>query len=167
MGGCLFAVAMMAGAQSARKPGLWEATSTMSFGGQQMPQAPQLPPGMQMPPGAMGGPHTTQVCVTQAMVDKYGGPYSSPQRGDCQVTSHTLTATGATATISCTGNFTGTGTVETTFTGPDSTETKMHMTGTAQGGKGSHPVDMTMQINSVYKGPDCGNVKPLPMPTEK
>jgi len=122
---------------------------------------------MQMPQGGMGGPRTTQVCVTQAMVDKYGGPYSNPQRGDCQVTNRSLTATGMTASISCTGQFTGTGTVEMTFTGADSTQTKVHISGTAQGGNGSHPIDMSMQIRSVYKGPDCGSVKPLAMPAEK
>ena len=30
-----------------------------------------MPDGMTMPGG---GPHTTQVCLTQAMIDKYGAP---------------------------------------------------------------------------------------------
>ena len=82
----LFAVALLAWAQAGRKAGLWEITATMNMGGQQMPQMPpnaqmpqlppgvQLPPGMQMPPGGgmggmMGGPHTSQVCVTQEMIN--------------------------------------------------------------------------------------------------
>jgi hypothetical protein len=169
----MFALGVFAHAQTRQKAGLWEATTTMSFNGQQMPQAPQLPPGTQLPPGVhmppgMGGPHTTQVCVTQEMVDKYGGGYSAPPRGDCTMTSHSLTATGMKATISCTGNFTGTGDVETTFLSPDSAETKMHMSGTSQGQNGqSRPVNMDMDIKSVYKGPDCGSVKPVQMPAEK
>ena len=117
MGCCGLALGVFAHAQTRQKAGLWEATTTMSFGGQSMPQMPagtQLPPGVHMPPG-MGGAHTTQVCVTQAMVDKYGGAYSAPPRGDCTMTSHSLTATGMKATISCTGHFTATGTVESTL----------------------------------------------------
>ncbi len=75
---CLFTVASVAGAQT-RKPGLWETTTTMTF--QQSP----MPPGMQAPPGSPfgGGPRTTQVCLTQAMIDKYGAPMPT-SRGDCQ-----------------------------------------------------------------------------------
>lgn len=66
MGCCLFAVAQFGWAQGARKAGLWETTTSMSFGGQQMPQMPanaqmpqmppnaqmpQLPPGTKLPPG--------------------------------------------------------------------------------------------------------------------
>lgn len=170
LGCCL--VALAAQAQSKQKPGLWETTSTMTMAG--MPQMPQLPPGVQLPPGAqmppgggMGGPHTTQVCITQAMIDKYGGPYSNPQRGDCQTTNISIKPDGMTATVACTGQMNTTGTVESTWTDPNTTHTKMHMTGTMQMGPNSRPIDMTMQATSVYKGPDCGNVKPLPIPVNK
>jgi hypothetical protein len=152
----------------------------MTMGGAGMPQAPQmpsnvqLPPGVQLPQGAqmsqggpMGGPHTTQVCVTQAMIDKYGGPYSNPPRGDCQVTNVSLKADGMTANIACTGQMTATGTVESTFNDGNSAQTKIHLTGTMQMGPNSRPVDITMQSKSVYKGADCGSVKPLAMPVAK
>ena len=115
----------------------------------------------------MGGSHTTQVCVTQAMIDKYGGPYQNPPRGDCTVTNLQTTATGMTATISCTGQMSGTGTVETTFVDADTAQTKVHITGTMQMGQNSRPIDVTMQSKSVYKGPDCGSVKPMEMPAAK
>ena len=51
---CFFALALFA--QSNRKPGLWEMTTNMTW--QQSP----MPPGMTMPGG---GPHTTQMCLTQ------------------------------------------------------------------------------------------------------
>jgi hypothetical protein len=57
-----------------------------------------------------------------------------------------------------------TGTVETTWTDANSSHTTMHMTGTMQTGSNSRPIDTTVQSTSVYKGADCGNVKPLPMP---
>jgi hypothetical protein len=49
------------------------------------------------------GLHTQQVCVTQAMIDKYGGPTSNPQNAQCQITNVSLTATGMTANMTCTG----------------------------------------------------------------
>ena len=75
VGCCLFALA--ARAQGQRKAGLWQVTSQMSMSG--MPNMPAM------------GSHTQQVCVTQAMIDKYGGPYSNPQNAQCQVTNVSVT----------------------------------------------------------------------------
>jgi hypothetical protein len=72
-----------------------------------------------------------------------------------------------TANVSCVGSMTGTGTVETTFVDADTAQTKVHITGTMQMGQNSRPIDVTMQSKSVYKGPDCGSVKPMEMPAAK
>jgi hypothetical protein len=181
LGCCVLTLTALAWAQSRPKAGLWEVTTSMSMGGSQMPQGAQmpqniqlppgvkLPPGMQMPQagGSSFGGTTTQVCVTQAMVDKYGGPSPAPQnRGaDCQVTDVVVKDNGMTANISCTGQMTGTGTVESTWTdGGATTSSTVHIKGTVQHGSNSMPVDMTMQSKSVFKGADCGNVKPVAMP---
>jgi hypothetical protein len=161
--GCCLSVAIFAWAQGKGKAGLWEVTTTRTMSGMQMPQMPQ---GAQMPPGMaarMGGaPTTTQVCVTQAMVDKYSGP--PPQsRGDCSVTNMTPKAAGFTADIACTGQFNGKGTVDMTIVDAEHTKTKMHMTGT--GGPQGHQIDMTIESSGVYKGADCGDVKPMQMPS--
>lgn len=174
IGCCLFAISLLAWAQSARKAGLWETTTTMSMAGMQMP-AMQMPPGVQMPPGMQmpaghgspfGGPMTTQVCVTQEMIDKFGGPTAAPpsHNSDCKMTDISLKANSMTATMVCTGKMNATGTVESTWNDAITTHTKVHITGTMQMGQNSRPVDMTMQSTSVYKGPDCGSVKPPPMP---
>jgi hypothetical protein len=157
LGCCLFALPSCVWAQSNRKPGLFDVTSTMTF--QQSP----LPPGMQAPAGSpfSGTPRTTQVCVTQAMIDKYGGPSPTPGRGDCQVTNISMTPTGMTATMACTGQMAGSGTVNSTWSDSGTAQTKVHFTGTMQMGPRSTPVEWTMQANSTYKGADCGNVKPL------
>jgi hypothetical protein len=164
---CLLILATVAQGQSKQKPGLWEVTSQMTMAG--MPQMPQMPQGVQMPGGASSpfGPHTTQVCVTQAMVDKYGGPMQNPPRGDCQTTNVVLKPNGMTADISCTGQMTAKGTVTATFTDSNTSTTTVHIVGTMQMGQNSRPIDMTMQSTSVYKGPDCGSVKPVTMPAEK
>jgi hypothetical protein len=140
-------VAMAASAQGQRKAGLWEVTSSMSMSG--MPNMPSM------------GSHTQQVCVTQAMIDKYGGPYSNPQNGQCQVTNVSLTPTGMSANLSCTGRTTMTGTLQTTFVDANTTKTTMQMNMTMGNGQ---QMNMTMQSTATYKGADCGSVQPLTMP---
>ena len=156
---CLFAVAMLAGAQGKGKPGLWEVTTKRTMAGMQMPQ---LPPGVQLPPNVAaqmsGAPTTTQVCVTQAMVDRFGGP--PPRSRGCTVSKFAPSASGFSATMSCTGQFNGTGTVNMTLTDSDHLKTVVHLAGTSGQGR---QIDMTMEQNSVYKGADCGSVQPVPM----
>jgi Protein of unknown function (DUF3617) len=160
---CLLAVAVTTAAQVNRKPGLWEMTSTMTW--QQSP----MPPGMQAPAGSPfgGGPRTTQVCLTQAMIDKYGAPMPGSSRGNCEITNVSLHPTGMTATMVCTGNFSGTGTVESSWTELDHAKGRVHFTGTMQMGPNTRPIEWTSESTSVYKGADCGSVKPMPMPADK
>ena len=107
----------------------------------------------------MHGPRTTQVCVTQAQIDKYGAV--PPQtRGDCQMTNLVKKADGFAADISCTGQMQSKGTVEATYDGQGHGKTKMHMVGTMSRGPQSAPVEYTMLSDSTYKGEDCGSVKP-------
>jgi hypothetical protein len=149
--GCSFiALAACAQGQTRQKPGLWEVTSSTSMSG--MPQAPQM------------GAHTSQVCVTQAMIDKYGGPYSNPQRGNCQTTNVVLTPSGMTANLTCSGQMNMTGTVKTTFVDANTTKTTMQMTMTTPNGQ---TMNMTTESTATYKGPDCGSVQPPPMPPSK
>lgn len=144
-GCCLFAMA--ASAQGQRKAGLWEVTSSTSMSG--MPNMPQM------------GSHTQQVCVTQAMIDKYGGPYSNPQNAQCQVTNMSLSPAGMSAKLSCSGRMTMSGTVQTIFVDANTTKTTVQMYMTMGNGQ---QMDMTMQATAIYKGPDCGSVQPLAMP---
>jgi hypothetical protein len=143
-------IAMAASAQGQRKAGLWEVTSQMSMSG--MPNMPAM------------GARTQQVCVTQAMIDKYGGPYSNPQNAQCQVTNMSLTTTGMSADLSCTGQMSMTGTVKTTFVDANTTKTTMLMNMTMGNGQ---QMQMTMNATSSYKGADCGSVQPLAMPPSK
>jgi hypothetical protein len=159
VGCCLFAVAIAALAQSIRKPGLWEMTTNMTW--QQSP----MPPGMTMPPGANspfgGGPRTTQVCLTQAMIDKYGAPMPQSRNGECQISNVVLKTTSMTADWICTGRMAGKGTLESSWSDPDHAVGKMHFIGNMQMGANSRPIEYTIESSSVYKGPDCGSVKPM------
>ena len=153
---CFLAVALFTWAQAVRKPGLWQMTSTMTW--QQSP----MPAGMTMPGG---GPQTMQVCLTQAMIDKYGAP--TPQSRDCQVANVVMTSNSMSADWICTGRMAGKGTMESSWTDPDHAKGKVHFTGAMQMGPNSKTLEYTIETVSDYKGADCGNVKPLPMPPDK
>lgn len=162
--GCCLIVAAAAPAQSSRKAGLWEMTSTMTW--QQSP----MPAGMTMPAGANspfgGGPHTTQVCVTQAMIDKYGTPPPQSRNNQCQMSNMQIKAGGMSADWVCSGMMAGKGSVEATFIDSDHTTTKVHFLGSMQMGPNSRPIEYTIQISSVFKSADCGSVKPIEMPSK-
>ena len=154
-GCCLCALAIAAWAQSGRA-GLWEVTTTMTW--QQSP----MPPGMAAPPGSpfSGAPHTTQVCITQAQIDRFGGP--PPQtRGDCQVSNMQRSANSMSANISCTGQMSASGTLTTSWSDGGHSNTKLHMTGTMQMGPNSRPVEWTTESTSTFKSADCGSVRPV------
>lgn len=164
VGSCGLAVVALAWGQTRQKPGLWEVTATMSMAGMpQMPAMPQGAPQMASP----FAPHTSQVCVTQAMIDKYGGPNPNPPHGDCKLSDVVTKPTGMTAKITCTGQMNATGTVESSWTDANSTHSTVHIVGNMAMGQMNHPMDMTMKADSTYKGPDCGSVKPMEMPADK
>ncbi len=151
VGVCGLVVCQFAWAQS-RKPGLWEVTATMTW--QQSP----FPSGM----GPTGGQaHTTQICVTQEQIDKFGTV--PPQtRSNCQITNVVKKPDGMTADMVCTGPMGGKGNIEASWTDDSHTTGKVHFLGEMQMGPNSRPIEWTVESSSVYKGPDCGDVKPLP-----
>ena len=155
MGCCLFAVAMFAWAQANRKPGLWEMTTNMTW--QQSP----MPAGMTMPGG---GPHTTQMCLTQEMLDKYGAPVPQSHGNECKVANVVMKSNSMTADWICSGAMAGKGTVESSWTDPDHSKTKIHFVGNMQMGPNSKTLEYTMDSTAVFKGANCGSVKPMDMP---
>lgn len=160
---CVLATAMFLIAQPQKHPGLYETTSTMTW--QQSP----LPPGMQLPPGVQspfsGSTHTAQVCITQEMIDRFGGPAPQTRQG-CQLASVVKTAGGMTASLVCTGMMSGKGTVESSWSEGGTSKSKLHFTGAMQMGQRSTPVEWTVESTSTFKGPDCGDVKPIQIPPQ-
>lgn len=158
---CLVATAF-AGAQG-RKPGLWEMTSTMTW--QQSP----FPAGMTPPAGSpfAGGPRTTQVCLTQAIIDKYGAPPPQSRAGECSFANVQKSDHGMTGNMVCSGRMTGNGTVESSWTDSEHATGKVHFTGTVQGRNGTMPVEWSTESTSVFKSADCGSVQPLTIPADK
>ncbi len=146
---CLAVSVHLASAQT-RKAGLWEVNTTMSW--QQSP----FPAGMN--PG--GGPHTTQVCVTQAQIDKYGS-VPPEVHGDCQVSNVVKKTNGMTAEMVCTGHLQGKGDIQASWTDADHSTSKVHFIGSMQMGPRSQPFEWTAESTSVFKSTDCSSVKPV------
>jgi len=158
---CVFAIGVVALWAQARKSGLWEVTSTTTL--QQSP----FPPGMTPPADSplARGPHTTQICLTQAMIDRFGGPI--PQNGDCQFSDLKRDEHGMKATLVCSGRMVGNGSYEATWLDPEHAKSKAHFTGTVQGRSGPRTIEWTRESTSVFKSADCGDIKPLPLPEVK
>ena len=158
LGCCFFGAALLALAQE-RKAGLWEVTSNMTL--QQSP----FPAGMTPPAGSplAPGEHTTQICITQEQIDKFGA-ISPNTRSGCEVTNINKSASGMTADMVCTGRMSGKGTIEASLTDSEHTSSKVHFTGSVQSPMGSKPVEWTSDSTSTFKSADCGSVKPMEMP---
>ena len=149
----LFAVSAVAMGPE-KKPGLWEVTSTMTW-----VQAP-FP---QVPPSA---PRTNKVCITQEMMDKYGAIQPSAERGDCKMENQSMTASGFTADLVCTGQINGKGSFQSTWTDSEHSSGTMHFTGSFNMGGQQKPVEWTNKYSSTFVSSDCGSVKPPPMPKQ-
>lgn len=148
---CVAVAALIAWAQTP-KAGLYEVTNRMTW------QKSPFPDEMQASP-ANGSPHTAQTCITQTQIDKYNGP-RPVAGGGCQVSNIHKREGGMTAEIACTGSTKGKGTIETTWTDSAHSRTRAHFTGEMQMGQNSKSIEWTIESESIYKGPDCGSVKP-------
>jgi len=158
---CLFATVISGWAQN-KKPGLWQTTTVQTW--QQSP----FPPGMATGPNSpMGAPHTSLVCLTQAQLDKYGTFAPESKSGGCTVSNIVKRSNGMSADWICTGAMSGKGSVESTWYDDGHSKAKVHFVGTLQAGESPRPVEFTSESTSIYKGPDCGSVKPFVMPEKK
>lgn len=164
LGCCLLAAAVLSWAQAVRKPGLWEMTSTTIW------QKTPLPPGMTMPQGAANpfapSTRTTQVCLTQEMVSKFGAPIPTPEQS-CTISNLVVKTTSMSAEMTCTGRMNITATMESSWPDGNTAKGKVHFTGTMPMGANATPIEFTVESTSTYKGPDCGSVKPMQMPAAK
>jgi hypothetical protein len=157
---CALALAVLAIAQSRQKPGLWEVTTRMTWQQSPFPTGPGIPDMT----SAMSAPHTMSMCLSQDMIDKYGGPLPQSHHNECQAQNVKMGANGMTADWVCNGSMKGKGTIESSLTDENHITSKVHFTGAMQMGPDSKPVEWTSESTSVYKGADCGKVKPIEMP---
>ena len=71
-----------------------------------------------------------------------------------------------TADLVCSGRMIGKGEVQASWSDGTHATGRIHFAGTMQAGPNTLPVEWTVDSSSVYKGPDCGSVQPMPMPAK-
>jgi hypothetical protein len=149
LGCCLFVLPVFARAQTTRKAGLWELTTTQTF--QQSPF-----------PTGVAGTRTAPVCLTQQQIDRYGAIV--PQIRSCQVINVVKRSNGMTADMECTGMMSGKATLQSDSTDGVHATGKVHFIGSMQVGSSTKPMEWTTLSSATFKGPDCGDVKSVPVP---
>ena len=173
----LFLLAVAAGASAqTMKPGLWEITSQVQSGGKDLTaamasmqkQLEAMPPeqrkmmqdmmakqGAQMGASGANG-MSIKMCLSQEMVDR--NEVAPMQQGDC--THATSPRVGGTMKYSfkCTKPVSS-GQGEITFSSPEAYAMKMSMTSAER--------KMDMQTNGKWLGANCGDIKPIQVPTAK
>jgi hypothetical protein len=145
LGCCLLALPALAPAQS-RKPGLWTMTTTVNNATSSTGTA------------AHPTTYSGTVCLTQALIDKYGAPPPHIS-DDCHITRLDKKANSVSAEMVCSGAVVGKATMQSSWTAEQATGS-VHFVGTAP-----KPMEWTSNSTSVFKSADCGSVQPLPMPT--
>lgn len=139
-----------------REAGLWEMTSTTTW---------QKAPSSSGPDGnpMKGGTHTTQVCLTQEMIDKFGAllPHS---RGQCTISNKVIAPGTVSADYVCSGSMSGKGALQSTWSDNEHEKGSIHFVGTMQVGSESQPIEWTTESTTVFKSADCGGIKPAAMP---
>jgi hypothetical protein len=153
----LIMVAPLARAQSI-KPGLWDVTTTTTW--QQSP----FPAGVA--PAGINGPHTMQMCFTQEQIDRFGTIVPESHSNSCQVTNVVKTISSMTAEMVCTGRMSGKSTMETNWSDGEHATGKAHFIGAMQSSQGSKPIEWSATSSSVFRGADCGSVKPMLPPNK-
>ena len=149
------------------KAGLWTITTSIQM--PNMPQMPQMSPevaammkqrGMSMP--GMGGPITTQICMTQADVDANVPPRSGNHEEDCQTHVISQTSSSMSADTVCSGRMQGTGHMQVSYSGAEHYEGSYSFKGSMEG----HPNQMSSTFKGDWVKADCGSVKPFTRPPQ-
>jgi hypothetical protein len=148
--------AILAAAGASRPPGLWEMTTTTTW-----QKAPSVQG--QNSDFLKGGTTTTQLCLTEEMIDQYGAllPQS---HGQCSIENKVLTPGKLTAQYVCSGTMTGSGPLESVWSDMEHEKGTVHFTGTLRLGTAVQSVEWTTVSTSHFKSSDCGIVKPVTLP---
>jgi hypothetical protein len=132
-----------------RKPGLYEVTLTTTT---VSPSANAYPP------------RTMQVCLTQEMIDKYGAIVPDNLTRACQLENVVKKPGGTTADLTCSGFIMGKGTLVVSWSDSEHTKGNIHFSGTIRPGDNEIKIEWNAATSSVYKGSDCGTLKPAQPP---
>ena len=158
------------------KPGLWEMTSSLQNGGKDLTAAMErmqkqmasMPPeqrkmmqdmmakqGVQMSASGVGG-MSIKMCLTQEMVDRH--EIAPKQHGNCTQTTSPRVGGTMKYSFKCTEPVSS-GEGEVTFSSPEAYSMKMKVVSAER--------NMDMQSSGKWLGANCGDIKPIQVPTAK
>jgi hypothetical protein len=141
-----------------RQAGLWEMTTTTTW-----QKSPDIPGDQPDKDKLRGSSHTTQICLTQEMINDYGAllPQS---HGNCSVENRVITGDKITADYVCSGLMTGKGAIESVWVDTEHAKGNVHFVGMYLVGSGHQPIEWTTESTSTFKSSNCGLVKPKTLP---
>ena len=138
-----------------RKAGLWDisTTTTSALSGNRSAPAPAIPP------------HITSVCLSPELIEKYGAPLPLTTAAGCTVKFLDKKPNSVMVRMECVGKMSGIMTAEESWT-EESAKGVAHFVGTMENPGGTRPVEWTSNSAAIFKAPECGAVKPYPMPAD-
>jgi hypothetical protein len=139
------------------KAGLWNISTTMSMAMPQMPPealAQMKAMGMSMPSGRT---FTSQICMTEADVNADKPPSMGNDNMNCKWTNMHVTGSGMTGDLICSGQMTGKGSMQVSYTGNTHYSGQYSFTGSVEG----HQQNMKSSFTGDWVKADCGAVKPM------
>ncbi|ODA66305.1 hypothetical protein A7A08_02703 [Methyloligella halotolerans] len=145
------------------RAGLWEQTTTMTFGGEGMPKMPAIPAdkmaqlkamGIQIPDLSKPQTTTIKTCLTEEEIANRKLP-KPEDMGDCTMENRQLSEDRMSADLVCRGEIQGTGHLEYVF------DSETHYTGsmTFKGARGGRPIEMSHSSEGTWLAEDCGDVE--------
>jgi hypothetical protein len=147
---CSFLAALSMDGQT-QKPGLYDVTITTTT---------IFPSRKASPSGMVHLPRNIQSCLTQDMIDQYGAIVPQYLANTCQLTNVVKKPSKMTADMVCAGRMTGKGTLEIGWNDSEHAKGLLHFSGTMRPGEKEIKIEWSAVTTSVYKGPDCGELKP-------
>ena len=150
-------VAATAPALALGKPGLWDASVTMSMPGREVRLTPEQRARMErsgMPTPSSTHAFHTKHCVTPAEAASNGMPESRKTAG-CEIKSTTFVNGVFTVDTVCKGVTIGQGHLQVTYNLPTHYAGTMVFSGTTASGR---PANMSMKMEGTWLSASCGNV---------
>lgn len=148
--GCFLLAALSMDGQT-QKPGLYDVTITTTT---------VFPSRKASPSGTVHPPRNIQSCLTQDMIDQYGAIVPQYLANTCQLTNVVKKPGKMTADMVCSGRMTGKGTLEIGWNDSEHAKGLLHFSGSMRPGENEIKIEWSAATTSVYKGPDCGELKP-------
>jgi hypothetical protein len=157
---CMLSLVSASRAQT-HKPGLWEVTTKTTI---QQPGDPEGHFNSSSLGNQGGSPATLPACYTNDLINKYGIALP-PSLRDCDLSNVTASADSFRADLTCKGSYNGKGSLESTWTDEDHAVGKVHFTSKTRDDQ-PRMVRWTQDVSAVYKGADCGTVRPRTIPVK-